>query len=273
MKLASAILGVFVAVLLVAFLYEQRHARKIESAVVMLRKEREAMTAQLQKLDQRVAELQKKTLTSAAPGDVAARGEGAKPAAATLTAEAVARPGVTVTAPAGWWKNGSKPGAYVVGVDSLQTWGGMPSAYVKSLESSVDGFGGMMQTSSADDYVGKRVRMSGWIKTEDANSGGGHLWLRVDGQAKGEMLQFDNMNNRAAKGTTDWQEASVVLDVPAGATALAYGFFVEGAGTMWVSGTKIEQVGTDVPSTNMTQSRSLPKAPTNLGFNPNAPKG
>jgi hypothetical protein len=32
------------------------------------------------------------------------------------------------------------------------------------------------------------------------------------------------------KGTTEWQQHSVVLDVPANAAALAYGFFVQGTG-------------------------------------------
>jgi hypothetical protein len=81
------------------------------------------------------------------------------------------------------------------------------------------------------------------------------------------------MNNRAVKGTADWQEASVVLDVPKGASALAYGFFVSGGGKMWVNGQKIEEVGADVPSTNMVTKPVLPKAPTNLGFDPNRPKG
>jgi len=134
------------------------------------------------------------------------------------------------------------------------------------------GFGGMMQVASAENYVGKRVRLSGWIKTEDANQGGGHLWLRIDGQERGQMLGFDNMDNRPVKGTSDWQEASVVLDVPAGASALAYGFFVSGGGKMWVNGQKIEEVGPEVPSTNMAVNRALPKAPSNLGFDPNHPK-
>src|SRR5258708_6290404 len=81
----------------------------------------------------------------------------------------------------------------------------------------------MMQAVSGEEYRGKRVKLSGWMKTEDANEGGGHLWLRVDGQQVGASLQFDNMNNRAPKGTTDWQQYSVVLDVPAEASALAYG--------------------------------------------------
>jgi hypothetical protein len=113
------------------------------------------------------------------------------------------------------------------------------------------------------------VRLSGWIKTENANEGGGHLWLRIDGQERGQTLGFDNMDNRAAKGTTDWQEASIVLDVPSGARALAYGFFVAGGGKMWVNGQRIEEVGPGVPTTNMIATAATPR---NLGFDPNHPK-
>ena len=173
-------------------------------------------------------------------------------------------------APAGWNKNGAKPESYLVGVDSTQTWGGMPSAYVQSLTPTVEGgFGGAMQTTSAESYAGKRVRLSGWLKSEEANEGGGHLWLRIDGQERGQMLGFDNMQNRAVKGTTDWQEASVVLDVPQGASALAYGFFVSGGGKLWVNGQRIEVVGPEVPTTNMITKPALPTAPRNLGFDPN----
>jgi hypothetical protein len=113
------------------------------------------------------------------------------------------------------------------------------------------------------------------MKTEHANDGGGHLWLRVDGQSRG-VLQFDNMDRNPVKGTTAWQQYSVVLDVPPDAAALAYGFFIQGAGKMWVSGTKLEPVGPEVASTNMNNNKapapSLPKAPVNLSFNPEGPK-
>jgi len=96
---------------------------------------------------------------------------------------------------------------------------------------------------------------------------------QVLGQQAGVSLQFDNMNNRAPKGTTDWQQYSVVVDVPAEASALAYGFFLDGTGKLWVNSTKIETVGPEVPSTNVItkpidQARNLPKAPVNLGFGP-----
>ena len=145
---------------------------------------------------------------------------------------------------------------------------GLPSAYVKSIESSIDGFGGMMQMCSAESFAGKRLRFSAWMKTEAAKDGGAHLWFRVDGKERDEMLQFDNMGNRPVTGTTDWQLYSLVLDVPSSAGALAYGFFVSGTGQAWVNGAKIEEVGLDQPVTNIAVSsgRNLPKAPVNLTF-------
>jgi len=177
-------------------------------------------------------------------------------------------PAVTTTAPNGWWKNGTDNAvAYTAGVDRIQTHEGRPSAYVKSIQPSIDGFGGMMQMCSAEKFVGKRLRLSAWMKTENANDGGAHLWFRVDGKERNEMLQFDNMDGHSVNGTSDWKQYSLVLDVPANAAALAYGFFVSGTGQAWVSDLKLGEVGSDVPSTNTAnKSPSLPSAPVNLGF-------
>lgn len=274
MKLLTAGLGLFVLLLLTALVLNQRKLSRLEASLAGAASDREATAAELRKLNARVADLQSR---AAAAGGAAAKsttGTHSSGSAASAPATPVARPGVTVTAPTGWHKNGAKSENYVAGVDSNVTWGGMPSAYVESLTPTVaGGFGGMMQTTSAENYAGKRVRLSGWIKTENANEGGGHLWLRIDGQERGQTLGFDNMDNRAVKGTSDWQEASVVLDVPAGASALAYGFFVSGGGKMWVNGQRIEEVGAEVPTTNMMTKRALPSQPRNLGFDPNRPKG
>jgi len=133
-----------------------------------------------------------------------------------------------------------------------------------------------MQSIAANAYANQRVRLNGWVKTEDANDGGGHLWVRIDGKEidkdgreKPKMLGFDNMDGRAPKGTTDWQDYSIVLDVPADATRVNYGFFVSGKGKMWVNGVTITPVGTDVPTTNLVRPPAeLPKTPVNLGFGP-----
>lgn len=276
MKLLSAIVGLLVLLSLAVFFHQHRANSALQQELAALARDRDAIHAELSKLNARVTELQSRPAVSSSPSRSSAV-SGDTPAAAgsaaTTPSAPAARPGVTVKAPAGWAKNGAKSDMYVVGVDSTQTWGGMPSAYVESLAPKVEGgFGGMMQTTSAESYAGKRVRLSGWVKTEEANEGGGHLWLRIDGQERGQMLGFDNMSNRAVKGTTDWQEASVVLDVPAGASALAYGFFVSGGGKMWVNGQNIEVVGSDIPTTNMMTKKALPSVPRNLGFDPNRPK-
>jgi hypothetical protein len=249
--------------------YQHHEFGEIRGALFSLGKDRDALEQQVESLtrlmmEARAREAQATPRAAAGPG-VAVVAQAVAPPAADRPI-----PGVTTKAPAGWSKNGSKPGSYAVGVDQNQMYGGQPSAYVKSLDASTDGFGGMMQTASSEDFAGKRVRLSGWMKTEDADDGGGHLWLRVDGQQVGVPLQFDNMNNRAPKGTTDWQQYSVVLDVPPESSALAYGFFLQGGGKMWVNGTKLEPVGADVSSTNMVTApaKALPEAPVNLGFAP-----
>ena len=81
-----------------------------------------------------------------------------------------------------------------------------------------------------------------------------------------KLLQFDNMDDRPIKGTTDWKEYSVVLDVPETATALAYGIFVSGAGTAWLNDVQMIEVGSGVKSTNMENTFKLPDAPQNLDF-------
>lgn len=276
MKLLSACLGVAVLLLLAALFFEHRKTNELQATLVTLGHDRDTINGELRQLGSRLTELQQRTpapssATSASARGTASTATGAANLPATTPPEPVERPGVTVKAPPGWARNGAKAESYVVGVDSNEKWGGMPSAYVESLTPKVEGgFGGMMQTSSADSYIGKRVRLSGWIKTENAEEGG-QLWLRVDGQER-QVLQFDNMNGRSVKGTSDWQEASVVLDVPSGASALAYGFFVKGGGKMWVNGQRIEEVGTDVPSTNMMKKPVLPAVPRNLGFAPDPAK-
>lgn len=176
----------------------------------------------------------------------------------------------TTNAPEGWWKNGSTLDAYVVGVDPTQPKIKPVSAYVKSIEPQIHGFGGMMQMCSAETYRGKRLRFSAMMKTADAESG--HLWFRVDAPGN-RPIEFDNMDNRPLKGTTDWTLCTIVLDVPPEAANLAYGFFIQGTGQAWVNNAQLEEVGADIPTTNQPLSVALrpdnfPKAPVNLDFTP-----
>ena len=104
------------------------------------------------------------------------------------------------------------------------------------------------------------------MSTAEAKDGGGHLWLRVDGPEPDATLQFDNLDNRPVKGTTDWQEYSLVLDVPANASALAYGFFIGGpAGVGQHCPHRRSRPGCSDDGFAKERSR-LPKSPVNLTF-------
>src|SRR5579863_1208884 len=105
------------------------------------------------------------------------------------------------TVPRGWYLHGSNPKDFDAGVDLDQPYQGHASAFLKSKELRANGFGTLMQTVKAEQYLGRRVRLSGLVKSEEVTGWAG-LWMRVD---KGTtVVAFDNMQNRAIKGTTGW---------------------------------------------------------------------
>ena len=53
--------------------------------------------------------------------------------------------------------------------------------------------------------------------------------MRLDGDK--HLLGFDNMDDRAVKGTTDWKQFEFVLDVPTGAVNVLFGNLISGKGT------------------------------------------
>jgi len=121
---------------------------------------------------------------------------------------------------------------------------GKASGRIHLINEKTHTFGTLTQAIAADAFRGKRVRLSGWLRTRDSDFAG--LWLRVDPQ-----LAFDNMSDRGVKGTTDWSRFEVVLNVPQEATKLAFGALLAGGGTLWVDDLSLEAVGPDVPVTRV----------------------
>jgi hypothetical protein len=73
------------------------------------------------------------------------------------------------------------------------------------------------------------------------------------------------MEDRVVTGTTARQRYQVVLDVPADASDIAFGFLLIGKGQLWVDGLRLEPVDSSVPVTSSAKP-ALPAAPTNLDF-------
>lgn len=163
--------------------------------------------------------------------------------------------------PRGWFMAGSKPQEFEAGVDAEHAYQGHVSAFLKSKQSSVDGFGTLMQSIRAEQYRGKRVRLSGFVNSQEVVGWAG-LWMRVD-QGK-DMVVLDNMEDRPIKGTTNWQRYDVVLDIPQNATGISFGILLAGTGEVWLSSTKFDVVEVDVPTS--ASEKTIPDKPVNLEF-------
>ena len=156
--------------------------------------------------------------------------------------------------PKGWSRTGAHRENYYLTADSKVRHGGRASATLISKNAaSSDGFGSMKQEIKADDYRGKRLRYSGFVKTEIGDQHAA-LWMRVEGDA-GKILAFDNMDSsRPVKKANGWKRYEIVLDIPDDALFIALGALFEGKGQIWVDDLKLETVGQDTGKTDMHSS-------------------
>lgn len=151
------------------------------------------------------------------------------------------------------------------------------SASILSVDATQADWGTLMQDFYADDYRGKRVRFSAWVRAWRVTGWAG-LWMRVDTESK-EEIAYDNMEDRPITGTSDWTRYSVVLDVDEFAAAINIGIHLHGMGQVWMDDCTFEVVDDGVPLTDQFPlghprryelSRRLYREPLNLNFDEEA---
>lgn len=123
---------------------------------------------------------------------------------------------------------------------------GFTVATIRSDSERVLGSGVLQQSIRADDFRGQRVRLSGYLKAR-ATDADANLFLRVDGI--NDVLASDYMESRPVRGVTEWTRYSVVLDVPASAVGLTFGFSLVGSGQVWLDDVSLEIVSRGVTPT------------------------
>lgn len=161
--------------------------------------------------------------------------------------------------PPGWRLGGPEVERYRAEVDRTVKHGGQASARLFSVEASPDGAVSLAQRLDASELAGGRLRLSGWVRTRGV-TGWSALWLRVSGEHR--VLAYDNMQNRALRGDTDWTRLEIVLDAPKESVRLNYGLSLQGSGNAWLDDVKLERVDASVPLTlNLLEG---PAAPENL---------
>ena len=113
----------------------------------------------------------------------------------------------------------------------------VPCIEVAAQQQSQD-FARLVGTFPIEDAAGKRIKFSGYIKTEGVTSGFASLWWRAD---RGEKaVAFDNMHDRAAAGTGNWRRYELSLSIPKDITNINFGVLLGGSGTAWFADLKIE---------------------------------
>ena len=106
-----------------------------------------------------------------------------------------------------------------------------------------------VQMVDATAYRGRRMRLRGYLRADDVDSGG--LWVRVDGILEGNyaMLALDNSEDRRVEGTREWEVRDIVVDIPPEGVTILLGAMITGDGELWIDDLTFEPVADDVPLT------------------------
>ena len=140
--------------------------------------------------------------------------------------------------PAGWNNFGSPN--YILALDSINIKSGKYSATIEYKEGNPD-FKAWAFTIPGN-YAGKKITLSGYIKTENVTDGYAGLWMRID-----PSIAFDNMNKKGIKGTTDWTKYEISLAMnPEKTKQIVIGGLLVGKGKMWLDNLNVSIDGKDI---------------------------
>ncbi len=155
-----------------------------------------------------------------------------------------------------WVPDSPNPDAFRVGmIKTPGTEEGEAAVIIGKPGALRDAEGGVAQSVDGAEWRGKRVRLTARLKTLDATEV--QVTMHVISGASPEQESVRTMVSRSVSGTQDWQAREIVMDVPADAQDIVYGFYLRGAqGAALGDSFKLEAVGRNV---------ALTRAPLPLG--------
>jgi C-terminal processing protease CtpA/Prc len=116
---------------------------------------------------------------------------------------------------------------------------GKASAVIES--EGTEGFRAIMYTLP-NNYAGRKITLSGYLKTKNVTDGFAGLWMRIDPE-----VAFNNMQNVGLKGTNDWKKYEITLNMsPENTQQIVIGALLSGKGKIWVDDLKVSIDGKDI---------------------------
>lgn len=173
------------------------------------------------------------------------------------------------TLPKGWQPSGSAADKYEIGLwkaggyDTTKNCG-----VIRSNKKVYDRgeYGSMIQKLSSQRYLGKRIRLSGYMKTRGVTAWAG-FFLRADVADDNKPVTFDNMHDMHVTGNTNWKEYNIELDVPVNASKIVFGARLHGEGMILFDNVKLETIGEATLTSDYVKcDTSLKREPENLDF-------
>lgn len=125
---------------------------------------------------------------------------------------------------------------------------GKASAVIES--EGTEGFRAIMYTLP-NNYAGRKITLSGYLKTENVTDGFAGLWMRIDPD-----VAFNNMQNIGLKGTNDWKKYEVTLNMsPENTQQIVIGALLSGKGKIWVDDLKVSIDGKDIDNAKIFEKK------------------
>lgn len=139
-------------------------------------------------------------------------------------------------------------GSATITADSQIKQEGKTSVLFNATENS--GFKALMY-KLPENYAGKKITLSGYIKTENVSDGYAGLWLRIDPD-----VAFENMQKVGLKGTNDWKKYEVTLNMsPENTDKIVLGALLVGKGKMWVDNLTVSIDGKEIKNAKVFQKK------------------
>jgi|GEM_PF-1113321 len=94
-------------------------------------------------------------------------------------------------------------------------------------------------------YKAGKIKLTGFIKTENVKDGFAGLWMRLD--SANYAMEFDNMADHGITGTTEWREYSIEMTYdPEYVKRIIVGGIITGEGKMWLDDLHLTINGIDI---------------------------
>ncbi len=141
--------------------------------------------------------------------------------------------------PEGWFSfQHAGPLSYKYTSDTSQKKSGERALRIDNIGPEI--YGAVAQGVDARPHKGKVAKLSGWVKTIDANDNGVVLTLLAT--QGGSTVTQNFMLDAPIKGTTEWKRYTITLPVPAAADRVEVGMMLRGKGTVWLDDVELEIV-------------------------------